>query len=75
MSESIFQALSEIILPPGSTSADLQEAINNAASGDTIIISGDMPFTDTVTIPTGKEITIQSDVAHSTFTILRLWVI
>jgi len=49
-----------IILPPGSTSAQLQAAINEAVSGDIIEISSDMTFTATVAIPAGKEITIQS---------------
>lgn len=49
-----------ITLPSGSTSADLQKAIDNAVSGDTIEISGNMEFLGTVTIPAGKEITIQS---------------
>lgn len=48
------------ILPPGSTSADLQTAIDSATSGDTIEISSDMTFLQEVTIPTGKAITIQS---------------
>ena len=52
---------SEIILPPGSTSEDLQTAINNATSGDVIILSDNMTFSITVTIPMGKVITIQSD--------------
>ena len=49
------------ILPPGSTSADLQSAINSATSGDVIEISSNMIFlATTVTIPVGKTITIQS---------------
>lgn len=56
-------------LPAGSTSADLQTAINSTASGDTIVISDDITFTDAVTIPSGKEITIQSDTGNQwTFT-------
>jgi len=46
------------ILPPGSTSEDLQNAINSAASGDTIEISSNMIFVGAVGIE--KEITIQS---------------
>ena len=49
-----------ITLPPGSTSADLQTAINDAASGDIIEISEDMTFSETVRVPSEKEITIQS---------------
>lgn len=60
MKDSKNQTLSEIILPPGSTSSDLQRAIDNAASGYMIIISYDMLFTDTVTIPDKKEITVLS---------------
>lgn len=50
-----------IVLPPGSTSADLQAAIDSTAAGDVIILSGDMPFANTVTVAAGKEITMQSD--------------
>lgn len=49
-----------IILPPGSTSGELQTAINEAVSGDVIEISSDMSFTATVTLPVAKQITIQS---------------
>lgn len=49
-----------IILPPGSTSADLQTAINDAASGDIIEISENMTFSEMVRVPSEKEITIQS---------------
>lgn len=49
------------ILPPGSTSVDLQTAINNTVSGDTVELSGDMDFSGVVTVPSGKEITIRSD--------------
>lgn len=49
------------ILPPGSTSGDLQTAIDNATSGDTITISSDMQFSGSVTIPAGKIITIESN--------------
>lgn len=56
---------SEIILPPGSTSADLQNAINTAISGDTIILSDNMMFSGSVTISLGKVITIQSDTGNT----------
>ena len=54
-----------ISLPAGSTSADLQMAINGAASGDVIKITENMSFTGTVTIPSGKEIAIQSDTGNN----------
>lgn len=50
-----------IIIPPGASSAQLQTAINGAASGDIIQISSDMSFTSVVTVPLGLEITILSD--------------
>ena len=56
-----YQLLSEIVLPPGSTSTDLQTAIVNAVSGDTIILSDNMTFSGTVIIVDGKTIEIQSD--------------
>lgn len=63
MNKTGIQAL-EIILPPGSTSADLQTAIDSIVSEGTIIVSSDMPFTDTVEILHGKDITIQSDTGN-----------
>lgn len=48
------------VLPPGSTSAALQAAINSAVSGDVIEISSDINFTSTITVPAGITITIQS---------------
>lgn len=57
-------AMSNIALPAGSTSDDLQVAVNNATSGDVIIISENLMYTTTtpnVTIPANKEITIGSD--------------
>jgi len=53
------------ILPPGSTSTDLQLAINSATSGDTIQISDDMTFLGTVVIPLGKTITIESTAGNN----------
>lgn len=49
-----------IVLPEESTGSNLQEAVDNAVSGDTIEISGNMAFDFPVTIPAGKEIAIQS---------------
>jgi len=46
------------ILPVGSTGTDLRNAINNATSGDTIVISNHMTAVGNFGI--GKEITIQS---------------
>lgn len=50
-----------IVLPPGSNSDMLQSVINDAASGDVIVCIEDMDFVSTVTIPSEKTITIQSD--------------
>jgi len=52
------------ILPPDSTSEDLQKAIDSATSGDTIEISSDMTFTSSVAIPAEKSITIQSTLGN-----------
>ena len=52
---------SNIILPPGSAGADLQAAIDSAATGERIIISGDMLFDGTVIIPDNQQIIICSD--------------
>lgn len=54
-----------ITLPPGSTSADLQAAINGAVSGDIIELSSDMTFSSAVTIPSGLTITIQSNAGNN----------
>lgn len=53
------------ILPPGSTSADLQTAINGATSGDVIELSSDMTFLSAVTIPAALAITIQSSIGDN----------
>lgn len=50
-----------IVMPPGSTSDDLQGAINIATSGDIIEISSDIDFSSVVTVPAGLTITIQSN--------------
>lgn len=54
-----------VILPEGSTSIDLQAAINKAAFGDIIQLSGDMPFSGTVTVPQPLEITVRSAVGSN----------
>ena len=59
-----------IILQEGSTSNDLQSAIDSAVSGDTIIISSDVIFSSIVTIPSGKIITIQST-SENNWTLLQ----
>lgn len=53
-----------IVLPPGSTSVDLQNALNAATTGDIIIISSDIEFSSMVTIPSAKTLTIQSDAGN-----------
>lgn len=60
--------MASILLPPGSTSADLQEAVYNATSGDTIILFDDIIYTTTspsIIIPEDKAITIQSDTSNN----------
>ena len=50
-----------ITLPPGSTGADLQAAVNSSSPGDIIILSGDMLLVEAVIIPNNMLITIRSD--------------
>ena len=54
-----------IILPPGSTSTDLQNAISNAGSGDIIEISNNITITENVEIPVGRSITIRSTTGNN----------
>lgn len=65
MSDLNLRALPDTILPPGSTSDELQAAVYAAASGDTIEISSDMPFTGAVIIPAGTNVTIQSGLGNN----------
>ncbi|MCL2580042.1 MAG: InlB B-repeat-containing protein [Oscillospiraceae bacterium] len=44
---------------------DLQSAVNSAATGDIIVISDNITFTGTVTIPAGGAITIESDAGNN----------
>lgn len=54
------ETMALVILPKGSTNINLQTAIDNAAFGDVIQLSGDMPFSDTVTVRQALEITVRS---------------
>lgn len=49
-----------VVLPPGSTSTNLQAAMDQAAHGDIILLSADMPFSGLVTVRQGLEVTIRS---------------
>ena len=57
--------MSIIVLPPGSTGADLQNAIDNADFGGTIEISSNITLTGSVAIPTNSSLTIQSSTGNN----------
>ncbi|MCD7947110.1 MAG: InlB B-repeat-containing protein [Oscillospiraceae bacterium] len=58
--------IARIVLPSGSTSAQLQAAINAVGAGvaETIEIEGDIAFTTLVTVPAGYIITLLSSADH-----------